>query len=198
MSFTQVSTVSDKYTIFVKRIFVGWLKEFFSNRSDYPYIARNDRDTGIMITDKHSFNLSKVAGKSALVVDRKQFNWMRTSIDQNLHTIGLNATTRKMDLLQGTVIVHCLNKEGLVAEDLSHIVFFGLESFKTEIRKMGLWELNTLGVGEESVLVDSKSQTEIVSVPVIVRAFVQAKWLERAASTQLVEDIIVIPEEPGP
>jgi len=198
MGFNSVGTVTDQYTISVKRVFVGWLKEFFSMRSDYPFLQGNERDTGIMITDKRAFNLEKVGSRPALVVDRKQFNWMRTSVDQNLHTIGLNATTRKTDLLQGTVIIHCLNKEGLVAEDLSHIVFFGLESFKTEIRKMGLWELNTLGVGEESVLVDSGSQTEIVSVPVIVRAFVQAKWLESKASTRLVEDIIVTPEDPAP
>lgn len=198
MEFDSVENKNIQHIIFVKRVFVGWLKSFFSARTDYTYLGPNKRDTGIMITDKHGFNLDTVGSRPALVVDRKQFNWMRTSIDQNLHTIGLNATTRKADLLQGTVVIHCLNKEGLVAEDLAHIVFFGLEAFKSEVRKMGLWELNTLGVGEESVLVDSGSQTEIVSVPVIVRAFVMAKWLERAASTRLVEDINVVPEDPAP
>jgi hypothetical protein len=198
MSNQLTHTANHQYTLFVKRAFAGWLKEFFSNRSDFTYIPRNERDTGIMIMDKHAFNLEKVASKPALIIHRKQFNWMRTSIDQSLHTSTLTGTTRKMDLLQGSVIIHCLNQEGLVAEELAHIVFFGLEAFKSSLRKLGLWELQTLGIGEESVLVDSKSQTEIVSVPVIVRAFIQAKWLEQDAGTQLPERICVVPQDPGP
>ena len=184
------SRVPQQFPLAVKEIILGWLQEFFTNHPEFPYEVGNQRDTGIKIHDKHAFNFESVGDKPAIVMDRKQLRWANTSIDQNLGAFGLRAAQAYMDLVGGTVILHCLSKEGLVAEELGHTVFFGLEAFRSELRKRGLWDVKTVGIGEESILV-AKAGTELVSIPVVVSVQLQAKWLRRRASTQVAEDFAV-------
>lgn len=183
----QINAIPESYTLAAKRILAAFLQEFFQNREDYPYIHGDELRTAINIHDKHAFNLEAVGDKPALVIDRKQFRWLNTSIDKNLGSFGLTAAQLKMDLVQGTIICHCLARKGLVAEALAHIVFFGIESMRQVIRRMGVWEVAPVGVGEESIIVTGPD-TEITSVPVIINVTMQGKWLTRNASSRLVED----------
>lgn len=185
-----VNYTPEIYTVAVKRIILGWLQDFFSKRADYTYKPGDERDTNISIKDKHAFNMSSVLDKPALVLDRKQLRWERTSINKNAGYFGLRAAQGFMDLLTTSVVVHCMSTEGLVAETLAHIVGFGVESFKSEIRKLGIWDVTSVAIGEESIIV-SKAGPEISSVPVILNVFIQGTWLRRRASTQLVEGVNV-------
>ena len=182
--------VPQQYPLAIKEIVLGWLQDFFANSPDFPYDAHNERDTGLKIHDKHAFNLESVGDKPAIVLDRKQLRWARSSIDQNLGSFGLTATQRHMDLVSGSVVLHCLSKEGLVAEELAFAVFYALEIFRGELRKRGLWDIQTVSLGEESVLV-SKAGTELISIPVVAQVYLQSKWVRRRASTQLVETVSV-------
>jgi hypothetical protein len=188
------SRIPQQYPLAIKEIILGWLQDFFQHHPQFPFDPGNERDSAIKIHDKHAFNFESVGDKPAIVLDRKQLRWMNASIDQNLGSFGLRAAQAYMDLIGGTVILHCLSKQGLVAEELGHIVFFGLEAFRTELRKRGLWDINTVGIGEESILV-ANAGPELVSIPVIASVKLQGKWLRRRASTQQLESFKVS-EEP--
>lgn len=182
--------IPQQYPLAVKEITLGWLQDFFKDHPQYPFDIGNERDTAIKIHDKHAFNFESVGDKPAIVLDRKQLRWFNASIDQNLGHFGLRAAQAHADLVTGTVILHCLSKEGLVAEELGHIVFFGVEAFRSELRKRGLWDIKTVGIGEESILV-AKAGTELVSIPVVASVYLQAKWLRRQAGTQIAEGFAV-------
>jgi len=186
----QPSRVPQTYPLAVKEIILGWLQEYFTNHPQFAYDPGNERDTKIKLHDKHAFNLESVGDRPAVVLDRKQLRWVNASVDKNFGHFGLSAAKTYMDLVTGGAILHCVSKEGLVAEDLAHTVFFSLEVFRNELRKRGLWDLQTVSIGEESILV-SKASTEIVSVPVVVQVYVQGKWLRRRASTQQLEEFAV-------
>ena len=187
---SKLHQIPEIYTLAVKRILLAWLQEFFGGRADFPYVLGDPLNTGIKIHDKHAFNLQTVGDTPAVVLDRKPMRWARSSIDQNLGDFRLRAAQAKMDLLTGQVIFHCLSKEGLVAEQVAHTVFFGLSVFDSEIRKMGLWDLKIVGIGEESIL-ELAAGTELVSVPVTCTAYHQSKWVRRRIATHLAADLIV-------
>jgi len=187
---TKMPQMPEIYTLAVKRVLLSWLQEFFAGRADFPFILGDERSTGVKIHDKHAFNMETVGNAPAVVLDRKPMRWARSSIDQNLGDFRLRAAQAKMDLLSGQVIFHCLCKEGLVAEQVAHIVFFGLSIFDSEIRKRGLWDLKIAGVGEESIL-ELAAGTELVSVPVSCTAYLQGKWVRRQIGTKLAADIVV-------
>ena len=63
-----------------------------------------------------------------------------------------------------------------------------------ELRKRGLWDIKTVGIGEETIIAPAAG-TEIVSVPVITTVFVQGKWARRRASTHLATDVDAETEE---
>lgn len=178
------------YTLAVKRILLSWAQEFFAGRADFPFILGDDTATRIKIHDKHAFNLQTVGNKPAVVLDRKPMRWARSSIDQNLAESRLQAAQAKMDLLSGQIIFHCLSKEGLVAEQVAHTVFFGMSVFDSEIRKRGMWDLKIAGLGEESTL-ELAAGTELVSVPVSCTAYILGKWVRRQIGTKLASDITV-------
>lgn len=186
-----LTSVPEIYSLAVKRILLNWLQEFFAGRADFNYKFGDDRDTGIRIVDKHSFNLASVTDKPAIVLDRKQLRRMNASLDNNFGMYGLRAAQAFSDLQQCGIVLHCMCKEGLVAENLAHIVYFGVESFRRDLRRRGLWDVTATAVGEESIIV-SKAGTEIVSVPVALNVFLSATWLRRRASTQLVQDVELV------
>lgn len=192
---TQLHQLPEIYTLAVKRILLSWMQEFFAGRADFPYILGDEVRTGIKIHDKHAFNLQSVGDTPAVVLDRKPMRWANSGIDQNLGDFRLRAAQVQMDLLTGQVIFHCLSKEGLVAEQVAHTVFFGLSVFTTEIRKRGLWDLKIVGVGEESIL-EVAAGTELVSVPVSCTAYHQGKWVRRRIGSKLASDIIVATQDP--
>lgn len=189
--------VPENYPLAVKEIILGFLQEFFTDHPKYPFRDGQERDSGIKIHDKHAFNFESVGDKPALVIDRKQLRFAGASIDKNLGQFNLSGSRFHMDLINGTAIVHCLCKEGVVAEELAHIVFFALESFRAELRKRGLWDCEAVAIGEESILVAPEG-TALVSVPVILNVRLVGKWVIRRASTQRFDDVRVTQQEPPP
>ena len=187
---SKLYQIPEIYTLSVKRILLSWLQQFFAGRADFPFVVGDDMATGIRIHDKHAFNLKSVSDIPTIALDRKPLRWMRTSIDQNLGDFRLRAAQAKIDLLSGAVIFHCLAKEGLVAEQVAHTVFFGLSAFDLEIRKMGMWDLKIAGIGEESIL-EVAAGHELVSVPVTCAVYYQGKWVRRRISSTPANDIKV-------
>jgi hypothetical protein len=185
---TKLHQLPEIYTLAVKRILLAWLQTFFAGRADFPFVIGDPMNTGIRIRDKHSFNLKTVSDIPAIALDRKPMRWVRSSIDQNLGDFRLRAAQAKMDLLTGQVIFHCLAKEGLVAEQVAHTVFFGLSAFDSEVRKMGLWDLRIVGIGEESIL-EVTAGHELVSVPVSITVYHQGKWVRRRVASKTADSV---------
>lgn len=185
---TKLLQLPEIYTLSVKRILLAWAQTFFAGRADFPFVLGDELQTGIRIRDKHAFNLKTVSDIPSIALDRKPMRWVRSSIDQNLGDNRLGAAQAKMDLLTGQVVFHCLAKEGLVAEQVAHTLFFGLSVFDQQIRKMGMWDLRIIGIGEESIL-EVAAGHELVSVPVTLTVYYQGKWVRRRAGTHLADDI---------
>jgi len=72
------------------------------------------------------------------------------------------------DLLRGTITFNCLAKEGIVAENLAHILFAGLTGHRDQFRKNGIHQLMNINIGEESIL-KSDSGIELTAIPVYIQ-----------------------------
>ena len=69
------------------------------------------------------------------------------------------------DLVRGSIVINCLAKYGLQAEEMANLVFFAISGNKRKFYKRGMHSLTGLSVGEESLL-RSNSDIELTAVPV--------------------------------
>jgi hypothetical protein len=67
--------------------------------------------------------------------------------------------------VRGSLVINCLAKYGLQAEELANLVFFALSGNKQKFYKRGLHNITGLSLGEENIL-RSTSDIELTAVPV--------------------------------
>jgi hypothetical protein len=75
---------------------------------------------------------------------------------------------RYTDLIRGSITFNCIAQNGLVAEDMAHILFANLTGCRDQFRKNGIYQINNINIGEETLL-KTDSSIEVIAVPIYVQ-----------------------------
>ena len=156
------------YNLEIKRTFLSFAQNLFAEQERYTWNA-DPAKTKILIVDKYAIDLKVLEKRRSIVLSRGAFGWTYKSIGQlsGMSMIKQNQKTYT-DLLRGSITFNCLAREGIVAENLAHILFAGLSGYKDQFRKNGIHQLMNINVGEEAIL-KSDSSIELTAIPVYVQ-----------------------------
>jgi len=168
----------ESYTLQIKRVFLNFLQQYFSTSSvDERYRWSSDyKQTRIIIADKNGVDRPTNEKRPLLILSRNSVRPMFSSLKQRLSRQWHNNLESYMDLLEGSVVINCLSKSGVQAEELAHITMLSILAFRDSLKGYnGIHQITNIQIGEESnVLVDVNSV--LVNVPVIVQFTKNIAW----------------------
>jgi len=163
----------ENYNLDIKRTFLSFAQALFAEHSKYTWNV-DPTVSKVLIVDKHVMNLKVLESKRSIVVSRGSYGWRHTSLgqlgDNSNRTIAdmeLNGTNY-MDLLRGSITFNCIAQNGLVAEDMAHILFANLTGQKKQFRSNGINQITSITIGEETLL-KTDSSIELTAVPIYVQ-----------------------------
>jgi hypothetical protein len=175
----------------------------FGEGNPTGYVWNPDQEkTGIMIVDKHSFDLEAVGTTPTIVANRGPQGWMKTSGFRQMQSLDFRTDRRTYtDLVRGGVILSCFSRHGLEAEDLAGYLFSSFQIFRDVLRKiarqgiivphhLGFFKIEASNMGEEA-LVKSNSRPEISVVPVAIQASVQRRYAVEPQNSRKLQKINV-------
>jgi len=172
-----------------KLIFIVFLRWLFTKSFEGLAWNLDEKKTEIVIGDKNQSYSQGVNKKPRIVIDRLGVRWDNVSFDKtigggSLGTVvlrggipideiaGPNAVVpgqRTMaDVMSGTSNIICLAEDGLLAERLASFVFLNIRLFRSKLRQMGFYSVDSAGIGRESPDF-ATSNYRMVAVPVNVR-----------------------------
>jgi hypothetical protein len=163
-----------KFTVRGKHLVLQFLQEFFGQMDDYRWME-NENETEIMIVDKNALNLEAVEHKPAVATARGGLRWNKRAIDQFKAAQYPTGARKYMDLLDATIVCGCYAKHGLVAEEISDLVFGGFTFFRHVLRDRGFHELLAMEIGEETAVKTDANQ-ELALVPVTLAFSFTESW----------------------
>lgn len=180
--------------IFLKRTTIEFLQILFSTREEGSFhYDSDDTKTEIQISDQHTVDLTGVHVRPAIVGVRGPLTWSGMGLGGGaVETV--DRPTRKTvfnDLLTGSMAFNCLSREGTEAEQIAHLVFNSFKFFRPVLQKIGFFDIKSLNIGGESLIVSNGDHDDLYSVPVYVTASIQDRWsLSDKAGRELKEIII--------
>jgi hypothetical protein len=160
------------YNIEIKRTFLSFAQALFAQHPKYTW-ERDVKSTKILIVDKNVINLKVLETKRSIVLSRGTYGWRYLGLGQRGTREGYTVGDMQMgsypytDMLAGSVVFNCIAQNGMVAEDIAHILFSNMTGAKEQFRLNGIHSLRNVNIGEETIL-KSDSSIELVTVPVYV------------------------------
>lgn len=161
------------YNLEIKHTFLTFAQALFAQHSKYTWDV-DPTKTKVLIVDKYALDLKVIEKKRSIVLSRGSygysnltFNYLaggehETLMDRTL--IGDHYT----DMIRGSVTYSCLAQNGMVAEELAHLLFVNLAGRRDQFKKNGISKLTNINIGEETVL-KSDSNVSLASVPIYVQ-----------------------------
>ena len=167
-------------TDFAKDTILALLQEFFSNEENVPSEFLFNRDLSqskILIAYKYTYNLEDVEKRPAIVVIRGAQSWARRGNDQFLGWKGNAQAEQFTDLINGSFSCTCMDREGLVAEQIGHVCFAFFQFFRRMLRdrRKGIHDVTSVVLGEE-LAAQTDSRIDVAVVPVQIGLMFQWKW----------------------
>lgn len=163
----------DNYNLDIKRTFLSFAQALFARHSKYTWNVE-PKLTKVLILDKHVINLEVLEAKRSIVLSRGTYGWRHTSLgqlgDNSKRTIGDMEVhgSNYMDLLRGSITFNCIAQNGLIAEDMAHILFSNLTGQKAQFKANGIHQITSMTIGEETLL-KTDSSIELTAIPVYVQ-----------------------------
>lgn len=161
------------YNIEIKRTFLSFAQALFEQHPKYTWDSDVTK-TKVLILDKHVINMKVIEAKRSIVLSRGSYGWRHATLGQQGHRANYTMADKAlgthpyMDLLAGSVTFNCIAQNGLVAEDMAHILFINLTGMKDQFSKNGIHQITNINIGEETIL-KSDSSIELVAVPIYVQ-----------------------------
>lgn len=180
--------------IFIKRTAIEFLQVLFSTRSSGNFKWDSDSTISeIQISDQYAVNLTDVNKRPMIIAIRGPISGQNFGLGgNNIESIHLPTNTTVLNnILNGSVALNCISREGIEAERLAQLVFNSFRYFSLELRKYGFFTINSINIGAESLIESSGSEEETTLVPVYINASVQERYaLEETASRKLRQIVI--------
>ncbi len=170
-------SLPESYTLQIKRVFLNFLQQYFTESVDARYRWSSDyKTTKTIIADKNGVDRPTNEKRPLLILSRQSLRPMFSTLKQRLSLNFRNNRESYMDLLEGSVVINCMSKSGMQAEELAHIVMLAFLSFRDKLKGYnGIHQLTSVQIGEETnVIVDVNSV--LVNVPVIVQFTKNIAW----------------------
>jgi hypothetical protein len=170
------------YNLDIKRTFLSFAQALFQQHPKYTWDSDLAK-TKVLIVDKYVINLKVLEKKRSIVLSRGTYGWRYTSLGQRGQRVGHSLADEVMgtgvyaDLLRGSVTFNCIAQNGLVAEDMAHILFSNLTGHRDQFSQHGIHQITNISIGEETLL-KTDSSVELTAVPIYVR-FEMAKSLSQ-------------------
>jgi hypothetical protein len=136
----------------------------------------DETQSKIIIADTYTEELENMEGRPAIILTRGSMNFMNIGMNQMVNRDPRNGTMTFQDNLKTSVNINCFSKNGAEAEELACIVFFGVQAFAEELKRRGIFEINSLSIGEEA-LIEFDSASNLVAVPVQIGMYIFDKWV---------------------
>ena len=155
------------YSLQVKYIFLAFLQGFFADHPRYTWVLGNPALSDILILDKYSYNIKTAGKKPAIILSRGPMRWLNTSIGQRDTVDIISGAESYNDLLEGSISLNCISKEGMEAEELASIVFNIITAYKNKLCGAGLHKIGHISISEEQAIkIDAEPNVSAITVSV--------------------------------
>ena len=178
--------------IFLKRTALEFLQILFNQREvGSLYYDQDDTKTEILIADLHSVDLKAVGVRPAIIAVRGPLSWQDVGIgsieSRDMHTGDFTTS----GLLNGSLALSCISREGVEAEQIAHLVFQSFKQFRPVLQKFGFFSIKSLNIGAETLVEQEGADDRTTIVPVYVNAMIQDRWVLREDAARKLRQIIV-------
>ena len=178
--------------VFLKRTALEFLQILFNQRAigSFHY-DQDDTRSDILIADIHAVDLKTVGVRPAIIGVRGPLNWQDVgigSIENRNQTTGDYAIN---GLLNGSIALSCVSREGIEAEQLAHLVFNSFKMFRPVLQKYGFFSIKGLSIGAETLVEQEGADDRTTIVPVYIGAQIQDRWIMDDTAARKLKQIII-------
>jgi len=183
-------------TIFIRRTVIEFLQVLFSTREPNKNRFHWNKDitqSEIQITDNHSVNLTDVNKRPMIIAVRGPISWQGTGLGGNsLESVDRPTGRRTFnDMLIGSVVLNCISREGVEADQLAQFVFNAFKFFSPVLKKFGFFTIKSTSIGAESLIKASGSEDETTLVPVYLNLMIQERWTLDEKVARTLQNIVI-------
>lgn len=178
--------------IFLKRTALEFLQILFNQREEGSFhYDQDDTKTDILIADLHSVDIKTVGIRPAIIAVRGPLTWQDVGLGSIEHRDIPTGNYTINGLLNGSLALSCISREGIEAEQLGHLVFNSFKMFRPILQKYGFFQIKSLNIGAETLVEQEGSDDRTTVVPIYISATIQDRWvMEDTASRELRQIVI--------
>jgi hypothetical protein len=172
--------VGEDPLFYFTRLFVKFFQVVFGTFDKGSYKWDQDPQiTDVFITMDRTIAREVNEGRPAIIVERGQASFLNLSIDQ-FKSFSFDSGKRShTDLVQASITVNCVAREGLEAQRLAWIAMYATRTLKRHLMRAGLHRVGEdlqVGPEEEAIKIVPDSIQGSVLVRVFVPFFFQDTW----------------------
>ena len=178
--------------VFLKRTAIEFLQILFGQRAEGSFhYDQDDTKSDILIADIHSVDLKTVGVRPAIIAVRGPLNWQDVGIGSIEHRDIPTGDYTISGLLNGSVALSCISREGIEAEQLAHLVFNSFKMFRPVLQKYGYFSIKSLNIGAETLIEQEGPDDRTTIVPVYINAAIQDRWKMSEIEARKLRQIII-------
>jgi len=178
--------------IFLKRTALEFLQILFNQRVEGSFhYDQDDTKTEILIADIHAVDTQAVGVRPAIIGIRGPLSWQDVGIGSMEMRDMTTGKYTFSGLLNGTVALSCISREGIEAEQIAHLVFNSFKMFRPVLQKYGFFSIKSLNIGAETLVEQEGADDRTTIVPVYISASIQDRWIMEDSQAQQLKQIII-------
>lgn len=180
---------------FLKDIYLTFFMDIFARRpkGEFRYTGSDSPESELNILDVSSSSTEVIEKRPSIVLQRGPISWSRIGLDQLKELDIVTGTRRHVDMISGTMTMHCSAKLGLEAERLASQVFDALKFHRRELQRRGLFDGGQEAqMGSETPpgsIVSGDTDPHTVVVPVYSPFYIQRAWESKPANPTLFKNM---------
>jgi len=153
---------------------INVFREVFSNHTKYTFDPSEER-TKIHIRDRSAIRLIDTDDRPIIAISRGGVRTHQRFIGDLKHIDMTTGEYQYVDLLETNITVNCVSPYGLVAEELSSIVWGFVKYNKPDIMAEGFVRMEPPALSEEQTII-TDSDYQLVSVSVVFNLIYLVYW----------------------
>jgi len=178
--------------VFLKRTAIEFLQVLFNQREPGSlHYDQDDTKSDILIADIHAVDMKAVGVRPAIIAVRGPLNWQDVGIGSIERRDMPTGNYTISGLLNGSVALSCISREGIEAEQIGHLVFNSFKMFRPILQKYGLFSIKSLNIGAETLVEQEGADDRTTIVPVYLNAAVQDRWIMDDTDARKIQKIII-------
>lgn len=178
--------------VFLKRTALEFLQILFSLRGSGSFhYDQDDTKSDILIADYHAVDTKTVGLRPSIIGVRGPLTWQDVGLGSIEFRDQRTGDYTISGLLNGSVALSCISREGIEAEQLAHLVFNSFKMFRPVLQKYGFFSIKGISIGGETLVEQEGADDRTYVVPVYVSAMVQDRWIMDDTQARKLQKIII-------